>query len=262
MEYDYAVSKGMKVIALVHGEPNNLPQIKCEKDSALQEKLEKFIEKVCTGRLVKFWTNIDQISGIVSLSLSKTIKTYPAIGWVRANLIPSEDSSKEILLLRDKIQELELIIKNLKAKPEGIEEFAQGNSPVELILLVRDANQFFNSEDYEVPIIITWDNIFEFLSPSMIVESNEKTLLKLLGECLYKFGLDQLNKFMRKHSISEISRFYASGEDIRKVLVQFRALQLITLSQKKHPPSDTNIYWTLTPYGDQLMTELNAIKKL
>ncbi|MDC5263248.1 DUF4062 domain-containing protein, partial [Acinetobacter baumannii] len=67
MEYDYAVAKGMKVIALVHGEPDNLAQIKCEKDPTLQAKLEKFRAKVCTGRLVKFWKNLDQISGIVSL---------------------------------------------------------------------------------------------------------------------------------------------------------------------------------------------------
>lgn len=115
MEYDYAVSKSMKVIALVHGEPNNLPQIKCEKDSKLQNKLEKFREKVCTGRLVKFWTNKDQVAGIVALSLTKTIKMHPAIGWVRASLVPSEDSSQEILKLRNEITILENKIQNLKA---------------------------------------------------------------------------------------------------------------------------------------------------
>jgi hypothetical protein len=50
-------------------------------------------------------------------------------------------------------------------------------------------------------------------------------------------------------------------KDLRTIIVQFRALKLIELSTKKHPPSDNNIYWSLTPYGDQLMTELNAIKK-
>lgn len=132
MEYDYAVSKGMKVIALVHGEPNNLPQIKCEKDPELQEKLEKFREKVCTGRLVKFWKNADQISGMVALSLSKTIKTYPAIGWVRANLVPSEDTSSEILKLKTYINELESKIEQLKSKPEGLENLSQGNDTFQI----------------------------------------------------------------------------------------------------------------------------------
>ena len=137
MEYDYAVSKGMKVIALVHGEPNNLPQIKCEKDSKLQNKLEKFREKVCTGRLVKFWTNKDQVAGIVALSLTKTIKMHPAIGWVRASLVPSEDSSQEILKLRNEITILENKIQNLKSKPDGIENLSQGDDEIMLDILYK-----------------------------------------------------------------------------------------------------------------------------
>jgi len=265
MEYDYAVSKGMKVIALVHGDPNNLPRIKCESDLALQEKLEAFREKVCTGRLVKFWTNLDQISGIVSLSLTKTIKTYPAIGWVRADLIPSENTTQEILLLRDRVKELEATIQSLKMKPEGIERLAQGEDTVNLSIYYR-ANK--NGEDpltrkksYSIKVEITWNKIFQFLSPTMIVENSEENLLKLLGECIEKFCIESIRNCIKTNGLKNLTKGIAYGEDLRLVIVQFRALKLIELSTRKHSSSDTGIYWKLTHYGDQLMTELNAIER-
>lgn len=48
-----------------------------------------------------------------------------------------------------------------------------------------------------------------------------------------------------------------------QIKVQFRALGLICLSSKKRNRStkDTNTYWSLTPYGDYIMTQLLAIKK-
>lgn len=262
MEYDYAVSKGMKVIALVHGEPNNLPQIKCEKDPTLQTKLEHFREKVCTGRLVKFWKNTDQISGIVSLSLSKTIKTYPAVGWVRANLIPSQESSMEILELRNKILKLEEEIKIFETKPKDIEAFSQGNETVKITLRITANTEEHINKDFDIIIPISWNQIFTYISPLLVVESSQDELEKMIPEILRLIGEKTINEFKQENNIKIITSFNPSYKNhFNLIIVQFKALKLITLSQRKHPPSDSRIYWTLTPYGDQLMTELNALKK-
>ncbi|RKG48215.1 DUF4062 domain-containing protein [Acinetobacter cumulans] len=266
MEYDYAVSKGLKVIALIHGDVNNLPQIKCEKDPTLQEKLEKFRDKAKTGRLVKFWKNADQIAGLVSLSLSKTIKTYPAIGWVRADLVPSKDTSQEILGLQNKVKELEDKILQLKSKPEGLDSLSQGDDLIEVTLGLKahtlEQDNYEAKSHYQFRVYLTWNNVFEYLSPSLIVENSENVLLELLKESITKFCHEELSDEIKKQQLKNISNLRAFTDDLRIILVQFRALRLIELSNKKHPPSDTNVYWTLTPYGDQLMTELNAIKRL
>lgn len=260
MEYDYAVSKGMKVIALVHGEPNNLPQIKCEKDTILQTKLEEFRKKVCTGRLVKFWKNADQISGIVSLSLTKTIKTYPAIGWVRANLVPSEDTTQEILKLRNRITELENNIQHLKTKPEGLENLSQGDD-------IFDIKFFFSAKDndasykkYDITLKIKWNSIFSYISPLLLDECSQEELDKNMPSIIGAIGNPQIKKYLLDNNLTSETNFSLYKNEFNMILIQFRALKLIALSTKKHPPSDKNIYWTLTPYGDQLMTELNAIK--
>src|SRR5258708_7074853 len=54
-EYDYAITRGLKVIALLHENPDEIPLGKSEKDPTLREKLKKFREKAAQGRLVKFW---------------------------------------------------------------------------------------------------------------------------------------------------------------------------------------------------------------
>jgi hypothetical protein len=55
---------------------------------------------VSTNRLIKFWTNANELPGLVALSLSKTIKTYPAIGWVRSNSIGDSSLLMELNDLR------------------------------------------------------------------------------------------------------------------------------------------------------------------
>ena len=97
LEYDYAVSLGIKVIALVHEEPDLIPAKHVEATEELKQRLADFRQKVMSGRLVRFWKSTDQISGLVALSLSRTIKTYPATGWVRANNLEELSELKQQL---------------------------------------------------------------------------------------------------------------------------------------------------------------------
>src|SRR5947209_17756560 len=53
-EYDYAVDRGLKIVALIHANPDEIPLGKSEKDPALRERLQQFRDKVAEGRLVKF----------------------------------------------------------------------------------------------------------------------------------------------------------------------------------------------------------------
>ena len=52
-EYDYAIEKGLKIIALIHEDPNSLPVNKTDQNPELTKRLLNFVEKVKTGRLVK-----------------------------------------------------------------------------------------------------------------------------------------------------------------------------------------------------------------
>jgi len=45
------------------------------------------------------------------------------------------------------------------------------------------------------------------------------------------------------------------------VLVQLRALGIITTGQKKRTVSDTAVYWKLTPAGDEYLVRLKATRR-
>lgn len=95
-EYDYAVDRGLKVVALVHGAPDSLPVSKSDVSPEKLERLAAFRHKVSTGRLVKFWQDTAELPGLVATSLSRTIRTYPAVGWVRAHTVAVEDLFEEL----------------------------------------------------------------------------------------------------------------------------------------------------------------------
>ncbi|WP_243033125.1 DUF4062 domain-containing protein [Vibrio cincinnatiensis] len=67
-EFQYAVDKGLKIVALVHGSPDEIPFGKSEQDPTLREKLLAFKDSVMVGRLVKFWKSAEELPGLVALS--------------------------------------------------------------------------------------------------------------------------------------------------------------------------------------------------
>jgi len=95
----------------------------------------------------------------------------------------------------------------------------------------------------------------------LLDESTQQQIENDLPNIIRACGSKQFDKYLSDHSLTADRNFSLYKNEFNMIMVQFRALKLIQLSNKKHAPSDTNIYWTLTPYGDQLMLELNSIKK-
>ena len=62
---------------------------------------------MAANRLVKFWSTAGELPGPVALSLSKTIKTYPAVGWIRADKAGNTELLSDINELRKRNEELE-----------------------------------------------------------------------------------------------------------------------------------------------------------
>lgn len=105
-EYDYAIEKGIPVLAFLHADIQSLPASKFDGDTSLKEKLDVFRTKVQSNRLVKYWTNGDDLNGKVAVSLMQTIKTYPAIGWIRANMQTNLETLQELNTLRKELETL------------------------------------------------------------------------------------------------------------------------------------------------------------
>ena len=112
-EFDYAVSKGIPILAFIHSSPDSLPANKSEKTASARKQLTRFREKVMNNRLVSLfsWDSPVSLSREVVVALTIAINDYPRPGWERANdasilqstpLNPSEMSEAE------KLSDLEL----------------------------------------------------------------------------------------------------------------------------------------------------------
>jgi hypothetical protein len=260
MEYRYALEKGKPIIAFLHKDPGELAANRTEQDSDRREKLKafrSFVEK----KHVKYWTNPADLGSVVSRSLVQLMKSNPAIGWVRADRVPDEEASQEILRLRKQVDELNQKLQDLSTKaPEGTQDLAQGEDEFEINYSFDFIGDYLARKKWDALAIATWNEIFSSVSPIMIDEASEE-ILKIT-----------LNAFIRDHEIErleveedlkdlELYGFNISESDFQTIKVQLRALGLITKSLKPRSVKDTATYWTLTPYGDNVMTKLRAIRK-
>ncbi len=259
-EYDYAVSKKKAVIPLLHKDPDAIPAGKTEKDPELLKKLVEFRKKIESKHSCVYWADADGLQSQVILGVTKTIKRKPAIGWVKADLVPKESTLKEILQLKSTISDLEnKIAKSNSATPENINDLAQGKDKFTVeVTLKFYKGMYAESIKHKIQIDVSWDYIFVNISPCMINEIRDFALRKKIENFL-----GQVANFCYEHPYKELNvdKTIVANHYIDTIIIQLRALCLIKESIKKRSIQDTSAYWTLTSLGDERMVRLRALKK-
>lgn len=247
-EYEYAISRGMKVIALLHQEPDNLPSGKTDKDPVLAKRLEEFRAKVQTGRLVKYWNHAAEIPGIVALSLTTTIKRHPAIGWVRGNISASNELLEEVNELRKKNQELltSLAAANAKQARPAIANMAGLDAKIKLAgkYQPQSAGQTFVWERE-----VTFEKIFALISPELIEHPVEGTVQGTLARAVF------YDEGKRPNYV------HLDNQSIQTVRIQLQALGLINANYSATTKGGRALFWSLTEQGNAKMLDLRVIRK-
>lgn len=244
MEYDYAIGKGIKVIALVHGSPEKLAVEKVEMDSEAQQKLNVFKQKVTTNRLVKFWNDAKELSGLVALSLPKTIKTYPAIGWVRGNeATDNTELLKQINELRKDKNELEKQVQEMQKSKNEVLGLAQGDDEI----LIR-VNYRVSSAGIVIPKHldhkISWNELLIFIVPKILHPFPERAI-----------NANLVNYISSKYP-SNFQSIDISSNSFEKIKIQLLALEYIELVGE---PFD--IFWVVTSDAQKKLVRAMAITK-
>lgn len=191
-EYDYAVSKGLPVLAFLHNDINKLTYDKCDSDPVKRKKLIEFRNKVSSSRLVRFWDNADILRAEVISSLNRTMKMYPAIGWVRANIQSQTESIQEINQLLKRIEQLEKDkIELQKSIHVTVENLASINETYTIKGDVyRTAITEFGEEDYienSWSASLSWKEIISLITPTFISGSAEFSVTDKIGKLLYSY---------------------------------------------------------------------------
>jgi hypothetical protein len=262
MEYRYALDTGKPIIGFVHRSPGDLAASRCESTDDGKVKLGAFRDFV-QKKMCRFWDSPADLGSQVSRSLVKLIKSNPGIGWVRGDLVPDESAIEEILGLRRRIEELQQeLLAASSHGPEGTRGLAQGDDTFEVnYTFIASPNEYaHNGKSYGASVNAEWDEIFSAVSPLMINEATENDLAKALNKLISDLAYSDLANTNGFKDLM-LMNFRIDGEDFQTIKIQLRALGLITKSTKSRSVKDTATYWTLTPYGDNVMTRLRAIQK-
>lgn len=253
-EFDYAVKKGLRVIALIHGTPENIPFGKSEQNPVLREKLLTFRTKVMDGRLVKTWENAKELPGLVALSLTKTIKTYPAIGWVRASNIANEDVLVEINELRKQNSELQktlLVLEKQANHKPAVEGIADIDTRFTVHGQYKALRSGYSTRHHKFECSISWRDMFAQIGPYLVENPND-TFVKL--------KLARLLKEIAKGSDDESSSIEIDDQEFKTIAIQFQAYGLIKTTYTQTTKGGMALFWSLTQKGHQLMIESRVIR--
>lgn len=244
-EYDYAVSKDLKVIALLHENPDEIALGKSEKDPELRLQLQRFREKVSSGRLVRFWKSASELPGVVALSLSKTIKTYPARGWIRADRVASEAILSELNEVRKLNDELTREVRTLRTvPPPQVQGLAGLDEPFEL-----SGRHYNNSGQRSTwTATMTWRQIFAAISPYLIQHPSAQRVKDVMEEAAFRASGRLGSGPMMDDQV------------FQTVSVQLKAVGLVDISYLKNTAGGMGLFWSATPQGEQLMLETRTIK--
>ena len=261
IEYQYALSIGKPTIAFLHEDPGNIQSKKCESTQEGKEKLVAF-RSIVEQKLCKHWSTRDNLGAVVSRSMTQLIKNTPAVGWVRADELPSKDAMLELLKLRKQVEELESELARARTTaPKGSEDLAQGREFHFIRYSFRALNlSEIKASDESDTFPATWDSIFAAVAPLMINEASDFDLFRALNDFVRDQNSEELLEEEHLAGCS-LDMFQINRDDFQTIKVQLRALGLIAKSEKSKSPKDTETYWTLTPYGDNTMTRLRAIKR-
>ncbi len=249
MEFDYAVSKNVHVIAFLHGQPDLIPVGKSDIEPAARKKLEEFREKVSTGRLVKFWSSTAELPGLVALSLSKAIKAYPRLGWVRGGSASNPELLEQLNELRQRNDDLQgKLAKAFAARPPATQpDLASADTKFHL---KGRYYKKYNREHYDTAWEgdVTWNDIIGMLGPELFQPMNEEAANLALGMSIaVRLELDG-------HTV-KIER-----ETFNTMKLQLMALGFVKIESLRTTQGGSAVFWSLTSLGRDVMLRMRTIK--
>ena len=251
-EYDLAISLGKPVMAFVHAAPDEIAIGKSDMSPEGAKRLRAFREKA-ERKMCKTWRTSEELGAVVSRSLVKLMKSHPSTGWVRGDQVLTPEIQAEISELRAQVAELQN--RNAGTKVDR-ETLAQGSD--EFVFQYEYAYQAENkvSKVFKGKATYTWDAWFQFLGPSLVNESSERSTKATIMSAITNAATS------KKSNPTPDGLVYPDGDSDTQIIIQFLALGLIERSERRRPINDSGTYWTLTPEGRDHLLELRAIRRI
>lgn len=162
-EYHYAVSRGIPVLVMLHGDRSSIPASKSEATDEGKRRLASFIKAVEANRLRKTWVTPDALKLAVREALDNAKATKPAVGWVRGDAVASSDLLEELNNTRKENAKLRETIGNLEVEI-SLPPIPAAGDRITIDLLPHTAkNRFGGKSGTAATVSATWISVFPLL---------------------------------------------------------------------------------------------------
>jgi len=246
-EYDYAVATGMTVLAFPHGDPPSLPVAKSDTGDRMKQNLEEFREKVMDGRLVRQWTDRQELQLNVIKALNKAFTDAPAVGWIRGSAVATEDLLQRSATLQTQLSKLQEENEKLRSEIRpAMHNLASGNERVTLNFSRQKGRQgaYYTQRATEE---MTWDEIFKAVAIGLDGMARVSSLIS-----------SYISKYIEEVRQKEVK--FLNDEDAAIVKNQLQALGLIKLNTSKSTDGRFYEFMSLSLQGKKKFSEMIAIK--
>ncbi|MGG2096478.1 DUF4062 domain-containing protein [Acinetobacter haemolyticus] len=259
-EFDYAVSKGLKLLCFVRN--GNVATHPHERDANTEnvEKLEQFRQKVLTDRLCEFWDTVDDLKHKISSSLYKNMRKHGGVGWVRGNQV-SGQLAEELAKLSEenrKLREENELLKQKFTVREPVLKVFLNDIAIDKVLnedaininfpLLKEENKFKLpckriKQDYPSELaqwhrtISKFNNVIGVRSPEEYYEAYNKDIDEISDSDIEKHNhslqlMEQLNSGMLELTITIENQGTSLATDIDMVVEVPDFIQLIDNNSK------------------------------
>lgn len=109
---------------------------------------------------------------------------------------------------------------------------------------------------------LTWNEIFIAISPYIVGEGAERIMIQALINQIKTVHAELLQEIKQLNNYKSLIDYVLDSNEFQTIKIQLKALGLIQQSNRNRSDKDNQNYWTLTPYGDYIMTQLIALPSL
>ncbi|MBL8177600.1 MAG: DUF4062 domain-containing protein [Bryobacterales bacterium] len=270
-EYDYAVGLGKPVLGFLFKDLGELKGSRLEEDAGRREKLRAFRDKVSANKLVKFYSNADELKSQALLALTTSFQRKPQTGWVRATQARRAEDLEELNQLKTQLIAAREEIAKLKATQEDARHLlAQGEERVtwrvKLNEVIDELRAGLGGPGFDPPVEylepnLSWEEVFKAVfagrNASVTQVQVRKQLRMTVAQLTPTGGGERWDDWLRVVSKFnfEVGIDWDSLESmLRDIRIQFLGLGYITISQDEGHQGKTSYIpgverWTLTPRG-------------
>ena len=241
-EYEFALEIGVPILGFVINPAASWPADRVDKASGLREKLTDFKDLI-RRKPISAWNNADDLHGKYSIALGKAINTVPRPGWVRA----VSGAGPEVMAELTRLSSENASLRDRIERQDAHESTDRANEIDEAVEVLKATSRhipinYKGGDDWEDEGSHLLAKIFWLIGPEMIVEAGFERLAQFAG---FQLCIDDSRT---GHTVPH--------NVLKGLLTDLMLLNLVEPSTRKHSVTDPQEYWSLTPFGIQVLKHL------